>query len=385
MPDNDNGRQVVFQEYLGGQNVGGQYIDGQYEEPQNQEFDNVVVYMGLNGEVLSWSSAAEAMFGYKADEILGQSVTRLLPPDRSDEGNLILDRVRRGKCLVHLATERRRKDGKHISVLLTVTPILGADGKIAGAAKHARHLTAPREEDRRLRAMQAELTHMARLTHLGQRVATLAHEVAQPLTAMTNYLAGARRLLSAGNAPRAMQALDRVAEQNARATRIAERLGEHARKHEANKEIEDLAAVIEEAADVALVGVRPRPEVRIELGKDATEAVVDRIEIQQVLVNLLRNAVEAMDGAERRQIAISTTLVGGMVEIAVADTGHGLPDAVRGQLFQPFVTTKPNGMGVGLSICHTIVTAHGGTLHAEDGEGCGVVFKLTVPAAARAV
>ena len=117
----------------------------------------------------------------------------------------------------------------------------------------------------------------------------------------------------------------------------------------------------------------------IRVNDDAAEVVIDQIQIQQVLLNLMRNATEAMAASTQRELTITAARAGDMVEISVADTGSGLPESVRARLFQPFVTTKPNGMGVGLSVCRTIVEAHGGELRAEDGAGGGTVFRLTVP------
>ena len=136
---------------------------------------------------------------------------------------------------------------------------------------------------------------------------------------------------------------------------------------------------IEEASAIALAGVGQRLKLEIRIAEDASEAMIDKIQIQQVLLNLMRNAVEAMAGADRRELAVSANRLGEMVEIRITDTGPGLPEAVRARLFQPFVTTKSDGMGVGLSVCRAIVEAHGGELHAEDVEGGGTVFRFTVP------
>ncbi len=144
-------------------------------------------------------------------------------------------------------------------------------------------------------------------------------------------------------------------------------------------EVESLSKTIEEASALALVGVGQGLKLDIRVDSDAAEAVIDKIQIQQVLLNLMRNATEAMAASARRELTVTAHRAGDMVEISVADTGPGLPESVRARLFQPFVTTKPNGMGVGLSVCRTIVEAHGGELRAEDGARGGTVFRLTVP------
>jgi two-component system, LuxR family, sensor kinase FixL len=141
---------------------------------------------------------------------------------------------------------------------------------------------------------------------------------------------------------------------------------------------------IEEATALALVGVGQGLKLDIRIAEDAGEAVIDKIQIQQVLINLMRNAVEAMATVSRRELTVSASRVGEMVEIRVADTGPGLPELVRARLFQPFITTKPDGMGVGLSVCRAIVEAHGGELHGGDAAGGGTVFRFTVPGFASA-
>ena len=210
-------------------------------------------------------------------------------------------------------------------------------------------------------------------------VAALAHEVNQPLTAMGNYLSGARRLNAAGNQHGVEQALGWIAEQSDRAQQIIRRLRDFVDKRAIEKRPESLLRTIEEASGLALIGVGQGVKRDIRVGADAAEAVIDKIQIQQVLLNLIRNAMEAMVGSERRELSITTTRADDMVEIRVADTGPGLSESVRARLFQPFVTTKSNGMGVGLSVCRTIIEAHRGELRAVDGIGGGTVFLLTVP------
>ena len=182
--------------------------------------------------------------------------------------------------------------------------------------------------------------------------------------------------------PGAAQALARIGEQAQRGADIVQRLRDFMRKRETEKRTERLAAVIEEACALALIGAGSQPLRLVRAIDPAAEAaVIDRVQIEQVLFNLIRNALEAMAGSARQDLSVTTRPAApGLVEIAVADTGPGLPQTVRERLFQPFVTTKPAGLGVGLSICRAIVQAHGGNLSAEDNPGGGTVFRLTLPA-----
>jgi len=240
-------------------------------------------------------------------------------------------------------------------------------------------MTERQEREHRLSELQAQLVHVARVSELGQMVSALAHEVNQPLTAMSSYLSGIRRLLASGNLAAAQQAMEKVVQQGDRARLIIQRIRDHVRKREPERQIENLSSTIAEASDLALAGVDRGLALTIKVEDGAEAVVIDRIQIQQVLLNLIRNAVEAMAGSARRALSITAVQANEMVEISVRDSGPGLPAAVKERLFEPFFTTKAAGMGVGLSVCRTIVEAHGGTLCAEDGVDGGMVFRLTVP------
>jgi two-component system sensor histidine kinase/response regulator len=238
-----------------------------------------------------------------------------------------------------------------------------------------------REREHRLREMRSELIHVSRLSELGQMVSALAHEVNQPLTAVGNYLRASLRLIDMGDTTRARPALAKAASEVTRASEIVRRLRDFIRKRDSEKCAEDLGAMIEETVALAVIGTE-RPNVRVELRlhPQASTALVDKIQIQQVLLNLIRNAVEAMAGRTQQSLVIATLpSADAMVELSVADSGPGLPAEVRAKLFQPFVTTKSAGMGVGLSICHSIIEAHGGRLWADDNSDTGTVFRFTVP------
>ena len=247
-------------------------------------------------------------------------------------------------------------------------------------ARLARSLDAERQErERRVGELSSELIHVSRLSELGQMVSALAHEVNQPLTAIGNYLRAGQRLAEAGDGAKLRTALDKAVGETTRAREIIQRLRDFIRKSESAKRAEPLRTTIEEAIALALVGAEAR-EVELDLRLDpaAPAALIDKVQIQQVLLNLVRNAVEAMAESPRRSLVIATQAADGRVEVSVADTGPGLSAAVRERLFQPFVTTKSSGMGVGLSICRSIVEAHGGRLWAEDNPGSGTVFRFTL-------
>jgi C4-dicarboxylate-specific signal transduction histidine kinase len=249
------------------------------------------------------------------------------------------------------------------------------------AALHASEL--------RERELRAEFLRVARVSEMGQMAATLAHELNQPLAAVTNYLNGARRLLErADDQPplaAARHALTHAASASVRAGQIVRRMHGLAVRGETIRRIETPAGLIEEASELALILAKHAGvQVRLELDRTAPAVLVDRVQIQQALLNLMHNAIEAM-GASDGERTLVVTLRGeedGRVAIAVADTGPGLPDEVQAELFAPFVTTKPDGVGIGLSVSRTIVEAHGGRIWAEPNPGGGMVFRLTLPAAA---
>lgn len=473
--------------------------------------DDAIVGKTLDGIVTDWNRAAETIFGYRADEIIGQSITTIVPPDRLAEIASILERIRRGERIDHFQTQRRRKDGTIIDIAVTVSPVYDSAGTLCGASKVARDITESRraqdalaereahlrsvletvpdamividakgvmqsfsaaairlfgykqaeavgrnvsmlmpepyraqhdgymkryndtgekriigsgrvvvgqrkdgstfpmelsvgemksgekhfftgfvrdlterqEAQQRLQELQAELIHMSRFTALGEMASTLAHELNQPLTAVASYLKGAGRLLDAGQkdgVAMARDAVERAAQQALRAGQIIRRLREFVARGEGDRHAENLTKLIEEACALALVGAK-QSGVQVTLGFESTSTLVlaDKIQIQQVLLNLVRNAIEAMQEVERRELKLSTQRVDGeTVRIDVSDTGPGISPEIADQLFQPFITTKQAGMGVGLSISRTIIESHGGRIWVDPNPGGGVIFHLTL-------
>jgi two-component system sensor kinase FixL len=343
--------------------------------------NDAIIGKDLDGIVTHWNRAAEAMFGFRAEEIVGRPIIVLFPPDRVAEEAMFLARIRRGEKVEHYETVRQRKDGSTLPVSLTVSPIHDDSGTIVGASKILRDLSEHHEREQRLREAQAELFHVQRLTELGQLISALVHEVNQPLAAIGNYAGAGKRLLAAGNTGATGTALQKIAEQTERAHQIIQRLRNFVTKGDSKQRPEHLPEMIEEGVALAMMSLKKEQvTVATRLDLDAVHVAADRVQIQQVLFNLLRNAMEAMDQFAQREIVITTAArEAGMVEISVADTGPGLAPEVRANLFRPFVTTKTSGMGVGLSICRSIVEAHGGRLWAEDNPGGGTVFRFTLP------
>jgi two-component system sensor kinase FixL len=210
-------------------------------------------------------------------------------------------------------------------------------------------------------------------------VSALSHEVNQPLTAIANYAAGLRRLMTEEKSPALRNAVDKVAEQADRARRIVLSLRALVRKESRERQMEPLEPLIRETSALALLGTSGKVNLNVLVRQDAAAAFIDRVQIQQVLLNLMRNAVEAMSESPVRRLGIDTSDAGELIAIRVIDSGPGLSAALREKLFQPFVTTKAEGLGVGLSICRTIVEAHGGELVCEADDANGTIFSFTVP------
>lgn len=340
-----------------------------------------LVVIDRDGIVQSFNPAAERMFGYEAAEIVGRNVGLLMPSQEAS--------VHDGYIQRYLATGEkriigigrivvaRRKDGSTFPMELQIGEV-----KIPGTrlfTGFVRDLTERQDQDRRLAELQSELIHVSRLSELGQMVSALAHEVNQPLTAISNYISGIRRLLPADSPPALRPAIEKIGEQNDRARQIVQGLRGLVKKDTRARQVENLETMIQETSALALVGTGRFVTLDLRISRDARFATVEKVQIQQVLLNLMRNAVEAMRDSSVRRLTVATARRDDRIEIQVSDTGPGISDVVMERLFQPFVTTKADGLGVGLSICQTIVDAHGGKLEAVGAAGSGAVFRFTVP------
>ncbi len=340
------------------------------------------------GVIQSFSRAAERMFGYDQGDAIGRNVSELMPQPDRDRHDSYLERYRRTGERRIIGVGRvvagKRADGSTFPMHLSV-------GEMNSGGKRyftgfVRDLTEQQRTQASLQRLQSELVHMSRLSAMGEMASALAHELNQPLAAISNYMKGSRRLLTASaelNAAKIEQALDKAGEQAIRAGQIIRRLRDFVLRRESERHVESVAKLTEEAGALGLVGAREQGvALRFELDPAHDLVIVDRVQIQQVLVNLFRNALEAMAETPRRELTVTNArLADGMIEIVVSDTGTGFAEGVQSKLFQPFFTTKEAGMGVGLSISRTIVEAHGGQLTAESNAAGGATFRLTLPAA----
>jgi two-component system, LuxR family, sensor kinase FixL len=348
---------------------------------------DAMIVIGEDGTVQSFSSAAERLFGYSAAEVIGKNVKMLMPsPYRENHDGYIEQYLRTGQRRIigiGRVVVGERKDGSTFPMELAV-------GEMRSSDRHfftgfIRDITQRQQSEARLQELQSEVVHISRLTAMGQMASALAHELNQPLLAITGYMKGSRRLLESGEdrSDLLRDAMDKAGDQALRAGQIIRRLREFVSRGDSERRVESVKRLIEEASALALVGTKDQGvRVRFQFDPAVDLVLVDKVQIQQVLLNLLRNAVEAMAASQRRELVISTaTGDDDMVAVSVADTGSGIAPELMSQLFQPFVTNKRHGMGVGLSICRTIVEAHGGQITVEPNPGGGTIFRFTVRAA----
>jgi two-component system sensor kinase FixL len=348
---------------------------------------DAMIVIDERGIVQSFSSAAERLFGHRAAEMIGKNVKFLMPsPYRENHDAYVARYLATGEKRiigVGRVVVGERKDGSTFPMELAVGEMRSGNQRFFTG--FVRDLTEGQETEARLQELQSELVHMSRLTSMGEMASTLAHELNQPLSAIANYLKGSRKLLEQTSDPRTSMvrdAMDKAAAQALRAGEIIRRLRDFVARGESERRVESAKKLIEEASALALVGAKDLGiKVRFALDPDVDLVLADKVQIQQVLLNLIRNAVESMEGELNRELIIATRPAEeDMLAISVSDTGHGIAPDVRDQLFQPFVTTKRHGMGVGLSISRTIVESHGGQIQVEPNSGGGTIFTFTLRA-----
>lgn len=346
---------------------------------------DAMIVIDVQGHILSFSTAAEEMFGFTEAELLGENVSTLMPsPDRERHGSYLeryLDTGERKIIGIGRVTTARHRDGSTFPIDLHIGETRIGDERLFTG--FIRDLTERQQTEMRLHDLQSELAHVSRVTAMGTLATSIAHELNQPLTAIANYVETASELLENPDAETlaiVREALIECAAQSVRAGQIVRRLRDFVSRGESERRVESLARVVNEASALALVGAGERGvEVQVKLDSDADKVLIDRIQVQQVILNLLRNAIEAMADCQVRRLRIgSRAIADGQVEVIIEDSGPGLSREVADSLFQPFISTKSEGMGLGLSICHTIINGHGGRIWADASKLGGTAFHFTL-------
>ena len=350
---------------------------------------DAMIVIDEGGLMRDFSHAAERLFGWTPEEVAGKNVSMLMPePYRTAHDGYLQRYYRTGERRfigIGRVVVGERKDGSTFPMELAVGEVPVTEGRFFTG--FIRDLTERQLTETRLQELQSELVHVSRLTALGEMASALAHELNQPLSAIANYLKGSKMLLDREVVPheRVAEAVDRAANEALRAGEIIRRLRDFVSRGETERRIESLPKLIEEAAALALVGAKEHGvRVRFDLDPEIDLVLADKVQIQQVVLNLIRNAVDAMLESNQRHLTVTTVPTDKeMAVVSVADSGPGISEDVADQLFQPFITTKLSGMGVGLSISRTIIEAHGGRIWFEANDGGGAVFRFTVQRVAK--
>lgn len=341
--------------------------------------------LDANGCIEEINVAGAAMLGWERSWLLGQPFARWIAKDDIERFPEHLRKVRTSSGKV--VTEVRIKDhhGQPVDVRLESIMIDGGDPAAAVCQTALIDVTEGRRAEREARLLQAELAHVARLSTMGELASSLAHELNQPLGTVVLYCDTCLRMLRSGAIDQAklMPALDQVSQAAQRASEIIRHLRSFLRKDAEHRETAELNTLVRDAVKLVEADVRDKGgTIHLDLTTGLSPVTVDRVHIEQVLLNLIRNGIEAMDaaGAALRTVTISTRRsTDQQLGICVHDTGPGLSAKDCGRAFEPFYTTKPSGMGMGLPISRSIIEAHAGRLWGEPGAQGGAMFCFTLP------
>ena len=347
---------------------------------------DAIIVIDENARILVYNTACERLFGYPAAEMIGKNVKAIMPPRYSDVHDSYIDNYRRtGDAQIigiGRQVEAMHRDGTVFPVDLSVGEAKTPDGRqFIGILRDGRPRAAYEE---RLAELQAELVHMARVSAMDEMGSAIAHELNQPLTAAMLYLQAATRRMKQAEAPPDPMVLDVVGKavrEAGRAATIIQRMRDFIEKREPKRKHCAVGALIDDALELALVGSRRRDvEIVRDVSPELPTVDVDAIQIEQILVNLFRNAVEVIGEADERRIEIAAAQMDDVLRISVSDSGPGIPADQLPDLFKAFASSKRSGLGLGLAISRSIAQNHGGDLTVDPGGGGhGACFRLDLP------
>ena len=353
-----------------------------------------IVVTDAEGSIRLFNAGAQRLFGYSQGEMLGRNVHVLMPePMRSEHDGYMHRYHETGQAkIIGIGREvlAQHQNGESFPIDLSVGEATGPDGAmyvgilrdLRQRARLENQLQAEREN---VRDLERRLAHVHRTSTLGEMAAGIAHEINQPLAAISTYADAGRRLSAdpARNAEKLDHALRQIGVQAQRAGDVVRRVRDMAKQQETPREPWAINEIVADLMDLAKLEARETDAViHLQLENDLPFVNVDAVQIQQVLLNLIRNGLESM--VTRSQMAkgirIETTRVNEDVRVCVVDHGVGVSSSQAGSIFNPFHTSKPDGVGIGLSICETIVKRHGGALWYESNPDGGSRFLFTLPA-----
>ena len=346
-----------------------------------------ILVIDEQGTVLMYNKACERLFGYPAAEILGRNVKAIMPPEYADEHDAYLKNYRdtghRKIIGIGREVKARHRDGTIIPVHLSV-----GEARTGGTRQFIgilRDLRARNESEQRLKELQANLVRMARVSAVDEMGAALAHELNQPITALMLYLQAVERacakLPAVNQLPiSVLGILEKAVREAERAGSIIQRMRQFVEKRDPVRRLIGLNPLIEDAIELTVLGSRPGTRIVRTLASDLPPVMVDPVQIQQVVVNLVRNALEAVKDRETQDVHVSTQRSELGVSMSVRDSGPGINRDLVPDMFKAFSSSKSQGLGLGLAISRTIAQTHGGRLTVDPGgNGQGACFTLDLP------
>ncbi|MCC5793808.1 MAG: PAS domain S-box protein [Chromatiales bacterium] len=352
----------------------------------NAAIDGIMV-IDEQGLIVRVNRSAESMLGYSAEQLLGRSLNMIMSDeDAGRHDNYVGQYLRTGRRrIIGIGREvlARRKDGSVFPVSLSVGEVrLKGEIRFVGLM---RDLTAEKQAEEEALHHREEMMHVSRLTTMGEMAAAMAHEINQPLSAIATYTAACLRLIARdeSNITEVVSALESINAQAHRAGEVIRRIRSFTRSRELSRRPVTITSLIEEIRPLAELDAKAS-SIRLDFSLDPSlpEIVADVVQIQQVVLNLIRNGVDAIreSPAERRKLLLEATVgTDSQLRIAITDQGPGIDESLRDRLFTPFFTTKSTGMGMGLAISRSIITAHGGTLDFRNNVDGGATFWFTLP------